>query len=490
MAGLTPNGFEIKRLSDLVQELRNEATLLWQDLVPSGDVVNTDDNSVIGRQINLVSPALADLWEVAEDNYNSFNINAATGVALDNLCALGGVARQPASPTVTSVLLTGSPETTIDVGFKLQDVKSGSYHSLLETVVLNNTNLTKATLSVLTVSNLTAYTIQYRKSPDTLGDGYTLVSITSDADSTQAEILSSLAAAINTVPHNSVLTASVVNNTLVLETLDFTSRVDLLISSNLNIDKVGKPSTASCDTTGPIEIPVNSLTRISVPMIGLDSVTNPLSGIQGTNRETDSELRTRYKLAKFGDGTNLTEALYSAIYAINDVESVIITENDTDVALSAPDPAVPPHSFYIIVLGGASQEIGQAIWNNKPLGIGTYGGEVVTVYDSQGVAKTIKFGRPVAKDIYVSLSITVGDDFAPDGVDLLKTQIASYINSLLIAEDVIYSRLYTPVNSVAGHYVNSMTIGTTPSPVGTSNIPIQYFEKAAISEDNIIISTV
>ncbi len=487
---LSNEGYTIPRLAEVIESLKTKAVELFQDLVPEGEVVNVGDNSALGRAIGIISPALSDSWEASQQVYDAFNINAATGISLDNLCALGGVARQPASPTVTSILLTGSPETTIDAGFKLQDVRAGKFHSLLETVVLNNTNVTKAILSALTVANSTAYTIQYRKNPDTLGDGYVSVSITSDADATQSEILSAMEAAINVVPHNAVLTASVVNNTLVIETLDYTSRVDLLITSNLNIDTVSKPSTVQCDETGPIEIPINSLTRISVPLIGLDSVTNPLSGIQGTNRETDSELRARYKLAKFGDGTNLTEALYSAIYAINDVESVIITENDTDVALSAPDPAVPPHSFYIIVLGGASQEIGQAIWNNKPLGIGTYGGEVVTVYDSQGVAKTIKFGRPVAKDIYVSLSITVGDDFAPDGVDLLKTQIASYINSLLIAEDVIYSRLYTPVNSVAGHYVNSMTIGTTPSPVGTSNIPIQYFEKAAISEDNIIISTV
>lgn len=487
---LTNEGYTIPRLVDVIEELKTKGVELFQDLVPEGEVVNVGDNSALGRMIGIISPALSDAWEASQQVYDAFNINAATGISLDNLCALGGVARQPASPTVTSILLTGSPATEIPVNFKLQDVRAGKFHSLLETVVLDNTYLTKAVISVLTVANSTAYTIQYRKNPDTEGDGYISVSITSDASATQAEILSALETAINTVPHNSVLLASVVNNTLVVETLDFTSRVDLVITSNLNIDKVSKPSTVQCDETGPIEIPVNSLTRISVPLVGLDSVTNPLSGIQGTNRETDSELRARYKVAKFGDGSNLTESIYSAIYALDGVESVIIVENETDIALTAPDPLVPAHSFYVIVLGGVSQDIGQAIWNNKPLGIGTYGSETVTVYDSQGVAKTIKFDRPTAKDIYVSMSITVGVDFAPDGVNQIKQAVADHINGLLIAEDVLYSRLYTPVNSIAGHYVNSLTIGDAPAPVGTSNISIQYFEKATISLDDIIVSTV
>lgn len=487
---LTNEGFTFPRLIEVIEDLKTQAVSLFQDLAPEGDVVNVGDNSAIGRLVGTIAPALADAHETSQQVYDAFNINAATGVSLDNLCALGGVARQKASSTVTSVLLTGNTATEIPLGFKLQDVRAGKFHSLLETVVLDNTNVTKAVLSVLTVSNSTTYTIQYRKNPDSLGAGYQTITFTSDGDATASEILAGLSVAVNTSPHNAVFTASVVGNTVVISTLDFASRVDVLVSLNLNIDKVSKPSTAVCDDTGPVEVPVNSLSRISVPLLGLDSVINPLTGILGTDRETDSQLRNRYKTAKFGDGSNLTESLYSALYGLNGVESVIIVENETDVTLASPDPAVPPHSFYAIVLGGESQEIGRAIWNNKPLGIGTYGGETVTVYDSQNVPKIVKFDRPLAKDIYISLSITVSDNFAPDGVAQIKAALVSHINNLLIAEDVVYSRLYTPINSVAGHYVNSLDIGLTPSPTGTANIPIQYFEKAAITEDNIVISTV
>jgi uncharacterized phage protein gp47/JayE len=441
---LSNEGYTIPRLAEVIESLKTKAVELFQDLVPEGEVVNVGDNSALGRMIGIISPALSDSWEASQQVYDAFNINAATGIALDNLCALGGVARQPASSTITSVLLTGSPSTEIPVGSKMTDVRTGKFHSLLETIVLDNTYLTSATLSILTVANTTAYSLTYTKNPDTLGEGSTTVTYTSDGSATSAEILAGLAAAINTAPHNAVLTATVVNSTVVVSTLDYTSRVNLSITSNLNIDKVSKPSSVACDDTGPIEIPANAITRISVPILGWDSVSNPYSGILGTDRETDSELRARYKVAKFGDGSNLTESLYSALYALSGVESVIIIENETDVTLGLPNPPVPPHSFAVIILGGVSQDIAQAIWNNKPLGIGTFGSTSVVVYDSQAVAKTIKFERPTAVDIYVDVSITVGDDFAPDGVDQIKQAVADHINTLLIGKTystAAYTRL-------------------------------------------------
>jgi len=59
---------------------------------------------------------------------------------------------------------------------------------------------------------------------------------------------------------------------------------------------------------------------------------------------------------------------------------------------------------------------------------------------------------------------------------------------LLIGEDLIYSRLYTPINSIAGHYVNSLTVGTSPSPVGTSNVAVGFNQKAAGVLANVVVT--
>ena len=489
MAGLTPTGYTIKRLPEILADLRAKAVELFQDLVPEGDVVNTGDNSTLGRMIGIISPSLSDAWEASQEVYDAFNINAATGVALDNLCALGGVARQPASGTVTAVKLTGSVGTVIPLGSQLTSSNNGKFHSTLELVVLNSQAVVGMTVNVLTVANATAYTLTYTKNPDTNGDGPTTITYTSDADATEAEILAGLAALINSAPHNTVLSASVVGLNLNISTLSYLNKVDVSVSANLNVPKVSKTTTVVCDETGPVEQPINTITRIAVPILGWDSATNPASGILGRDLETDAELRARYQIAKFGDGSNLIESLYSALYALDGVESVAIIENDTDSPIVVPAP-VPAHSFYLVILGGESVEIARAIWNNKPAGILSYGtSETVEVLDSQGIGHNVSFDRPVSTDIYVSVNITVQSNFAADGVEQMKQAIANHINALLIGEDVLYSRLYQPINSVAGHYVNSLTIGTAPSPVGTSNIAISFNQKATVTTDNIVIVT-
>lgn len=48
MAGLTPEGYTIKRLPEILADLRAKVVELFADLVPAGDVVNTSDNSTLG----------------------------------------------------------------------------------------------------------------------------------------------------------------------------------------------------------------------------------------------------------------------------------------------------------------------------------------------------------------------------------------------------------------------------------------------------------
>lgn len=484
MAGLTEEGYTIKRLRDVLEDLRAKAQEIFADLVEDGDVVNTDTNSVLGRMIGVIAPSVADAWEASQSVYDAFNINAATDVALDNLCALGGVIRQPASSTITSVFLKGDYLTSIPSGTKVQSVNNSRYHSVNSSTSLDGMSSYEITVNVLTVANSTDYTITYLKVPDSLSEGTLSATITSDGSATENEILTALASEINT-NHNTVLSASVSGSDLIVQSVDEFAKITFGVSSNLSVAQVEKLVTVVCDDAGPIEQPANTITKIPVPIVGWDSVRNPTSGITGRDVETDSELRSRYKIAKFGDGDNLIESLYSALYALDGVESVVIIENDTDTTLTLPDPPVPPHSFMTIVQGGASEEIARAIWNNKPAGILAYGANTVTVYDSQEIGHGVSYSTPTPVDIYIDVNITTQPDFAPDGADQIKAAIIEHFNSLLIGDDVIYSRLYTPINSISGFYVDSLDVDTSPSPSGTSNITIAYDERAVITEANI-----
>ncbi|NUM24960.1 hypothetical protein GJ604_25495, partial [Escherichia coli] len=140
---------------------------------------------------------------------------------------------------------------------------------------------------------------------------------------------------------------------------------------------------------------------------------------------------------------------------------------------------VPPHSFMPIVLGGLTTTIAQAIWENKPTGIKSFGDTMVSILDSQGLQHLISFRRPTQVPIYISMDIEDTGGMPGDAPVQIKQRILDYVKSMyLIGDDVIYSRFYTPANQIPGHAINRLNIGTTPDPDGTSNIVIDYDEVA------------
>jgi len=116
MAGLTPEGLVIKRYSEILEEKRARAVSRFLDLVGPNDTVDTSDSSTLGRLIALSIPGEADLWEAAQEVYSAFDPNAAYGVALDNLVALGGIERFQESFSTVQAVFTGDAGTFISQG--------------------------------------------------------------------------------------------------------------------------------------------------------------------------------------------------------------------------------------------------------------------------------------------------------------------------------------------------------------------------------------
>ena len=479
MAGITPEGLVIKRLSEVLSDKRAQAVQLFQDLVSVGDVVDTSASSALGRLIALAAPGEADLWEAVQEVYSAFDPNSATGIALDNLVALGGITRFSNTYTTAQALFTGNNGTLIPAGSVVSSGTTGQSFNVVASVALSPSLASGVVVAVTTVANNTLYTITYSRLTSS-----TTVSFTSGPSATAASILSGLKAEIDA--NHPTLVATVVGSTLDVRLDDIFQTATFSRSANLGFTKITKLGDLVAQNYGPIEQSPNTITTISTPVLGWDSVTNPISAVAGRYVETDEELRERFRVSKFERASNILEALYSALINLDTVEQVVIYENDTDVVDAN---GIPAHSFMPIVLGGISTNIAQSIWENKPLGIRSYGNTSVTIYDSQGFPHDIGFERPNPVTIYIDLDITTNSDFPQSGEQAIKDAIAAYMEAQFgIGEDVVYSRLYTPINSVAGHQVNSLTIGTSPSPTGTVNIPIAFNELFSLDPNNIVIT--
>lgn len=98
MAGLDSAGFTPKTLEEIKEDIETSLKASF------GPQINLLATSVFGQLVGLLSNLNAEEWEVLEEVYNSQYPDTASGVALDNVCAITGVTRLPA--TKSTVLLT------------------------------------------------------------------------------------------------------------------------------------------------------------------------------------------------------------------------------------------------------------------------------------------------------------------------------------------------------------------------------------------------
>lgn len=251
---------------------------------------------------------------------------------------------------------------------------------------------------------------------------------------------------------------------------------------------------ATLTETGPIPIGATTMTVIETPVAGWSTVTNLVAGVTGRDRETDALLRVRRSRSTAAASQNLIESLIGAVGNVAGVTNFLVLENDTD---TTDANGLPAHSFEVIVTGGTDVNIGNAIWSNKPFGIGSFGSTSVIISDSQNLPHAINFTRPTQIPIYVIVNISVFTGYPSDGDDLIKQAILDYAAGTLVSgrsffsgDDVIFSELYTPVNTVPEHSIVSMFIGTSPSPTATDNITINLRQVAQFTLANITVNQV
>jgi len=242
---------------------------------------------------------------------------------------------------------------------------------------------------------------------------------------------------------------------------------------------------------GPITMLAGTITEIDNPVTGWDTVNNTADAIEGTNEESDPDLRARRQRSVARDAQAIIDGIRAAVENIDNVTQAVVLENDTD---AVDGNGLPAHSFQVVVSGGADIDVADIIWLKKPAGIQAFGDITEQIIDSQGVSHDISFSRPTAVTIYVEVTITTFAEYPANGDDLIKQAIVDYANGDLVdnrsfglADDVIYTRLYTPINSVAGHEIDDLQISISSPASGTANIAIAVDEIADFQIANITV---
>lgn len=253
---------------------------------------------------------------------------------------------------------------------------------------------------------------------------------------------------------------------------------------------------AVCTENGPKEPAANTIIAIQTPIYGWSSATNGTATSVGTEPDTDADLHIKQERATSATSYRQVDAIIAGLTNVPGVTFARLYVNNT---VTTDARGIAGKTMAPVVVGGEDTAIADVL-RLKAGSLDNFQGNLATpiVYTGDlGDTQTIDFYRPTQTPIYIALNITVTNSASyPDNAqDLIKQAIVDYAKydqsgmaGFPPGADVILSRLYTPINSVPGFKVNSLTIGKTAGTLSASDISIAWNELATFDADDITIT--
>lgn len=236
-----------------------------------------------------------------------------------------------------------------------------------------------------------------------------------------------------------------------------------------------------------------TITTISTPVVGWNSVTNPIDATVGTEIETPSELRQRREEELRATGSATLDAVRADVLTDAAVLQVSVFENTSNV--TDPATGLPGKAIEVVVFDGSppvltDDQIAQLIFDTKAAGMLAFGTSSGIATDSIGGFHTIGFSRPTEREIWIELDISIDISSGYSGEDALKAALVLLNDTdLLQGRDVIAQRLNEVAMTFDGVFdVTATRLGFAVSPVGTTNLTIGPRELARLDTARILIT--
>lgn len=253
---------------------------------------------------------------------------------------------------------------------------------------------------------------------------------------------------------------------------------------------------AVCTEAGPNNPDQNTIIQIQTPVAGWSSATNTSTVAVGDNADTDEELHIKQQRATSATSYRQVDAIISGIMNVDGVKFARLYVNKTT---STDSRGIAGKTLAPVIVGGTDEDIANVLRLKIGATDNTQGNLTnPVVYTGElGDTQTIDFYRPTEVPIYIEIDVTVTDGnlWNIDSTDKIKQAIIDYAEydqsgayGFPPGGDVLLSRLYTPINSVPGFSVTSLTIGKSAGSLDSSDIAIDWNEIATFDADNITIN--
>lgn len=472
--GLTDNGFVIKRLDTILDEIHEELS--------DGFGIDTriSKPSFLDVLVTTFAGQIANLWEVAQESYYAKYPSSATGVHLDNSIQYGGVRREMAARTIYPLHCTG-----ID-GTKVRRHTPVATNTNPETRLyaindfeISRNKFNSCRLKVVAVENAN-YSITIN------GSEYIYTNNSNDKAALVTGIANSL--------RNSDFNVNVDGDGIIIADKLLGRVSKLVLSSNLTTDYIVTIASFETEKFGKIQLSNDVITKLVDNIAGFTNVRNRLQPIYGREAQTDVELRQAY-IAKSAlrSNTMVDSVVAEILNTVVGIETVAGFENDTDFV---NDRQMPPHSIEFVVEGGEDSEIASAILRKKAGGIQTYGSVVVDVPGKYGDSIPIKFNRPTYIYVWLKIVLHCKRSSLPDNYKKMVSSLIVENNKKistgknLLIQTLIES-LYEAIPGLTYVDIQSAyrdNLSQTPTNFVAKNVLVNSRQKIILSEDRIEVS--
>lgn len=262
------------------------------------------------------------------------------------------------------------------------------------------------------------------------------------------------------------------------------------VTSDIEAREFGSKANVAADT---ISQAVKSIS-------GVDSITNTEQITGGRNLEQDEAYRDRIRTSIGEIDVSSLKGLYNELNAFEFIKEVQPIDNSTDVQ----QDSLNPHEVEVVVdsESGYNDQIAQTIFENMAMGAnlvsGVHGASATgTATLSNGQTFTIDYSTPAEVTIYVDTTVIVEEDVNTEElinslveyVGGVKTNGEQVYGEVSVGEDVLYGELDYALRSVNNVYdIDSLKVGTSSSPTGTSNVAINQNDRAVLDASNVTVS--
>ena len=485
--GLSTDGLNIKRLSDIKSEL--EASFK----AALGAALNVSPDSIMGQGIGIASERFSTQWELMQAVYDAFYPDSAEGVSLDNVSALVGVQRLPATFSTIEATLTGTPGTVVPAGSVASVEGTGKrFEALANITLVGGTGTGTFQAEDIGVVQAPAGTLTVIETPVS---GWDTITNALDAD-VGLEIETDTELRFRRLQSLQIAGAATVEaiRARILQDVDQVSDVFVFENTSDIVDVNGLPphSFESVVGGGDEQEIADKIWLVKAAGIAtFGDITKIVADSQGFNHSIKFSRATEIKVwmlvqisvdTEFDVGTKQKEKI-TVTAEDNTTYDVVINGNtfthvsgigETDIQIAASLEAAINTGTYVPVTADDSAADGtftlEADFAGNPF--------------SLSVATSPTAGKLVISNV----TLDSGDQGE------IITDIVTFADSeQTIGSDVILSRYYTPVNdtqNILSIVVKADKDPVVAPPTGTTNIIIAPAEVAVFDSTRVIVEVV